>query len=617
MKSIIFVLAMAASSMAMAQDKDSLFVRNNYTKLERMIPMRDGIKLFTAIYVPKDEGKKYPFLMERTPYASDPYGENEYPEHLSRNLSLEKEKYIFVFQDVRGRYMSEGQFEEMTPHRSPKKSKADTDESSDTFDTIDWLLKNIKNNNGNVGIYGISYPGFYASASLPEAHPALKAVSPQAPVTDEFAGDDVYHNGAFFLMDNFGFYGFFDHPRTGPQKEYPPVAKNLKVSNSNFYSKIEPIGLVNEKYFNRQSKIWNEITEHNTYDSYWKARNIRPHLQNVKPAVLVVGGWFDAEDLFGPLHTYEAVEKQTPNNDCRIVMGPWTHGAWSRKDWTSYSTYSFDSNTADRFKEIEFGFFEFYLKGKGEFKQSEAYAFVTGSNEWKEFSSWPPKEAESVSVFLQSGHQLSLSAGQYEASSDEFTADPEKPVPYTETYRGSRNNDYMGADQRFAFNRPDVLSYQTEPLDNDMTFAGPIDVKLYFSTTGTDADLIVKVIDVHPEDSQNPKPNPKNLYLPGMQQLVRGDVLRGKFRTSLESPQAFVPNAPTEVNFRLNDICHTFKKGHRIMVQVQSSWFPLVDLNPQIFTDISNAKKEDFGKATHKIYTGQKYQSKVTMLKLK
>lgn len=605
------------TGLALGQKQDSAFVRANYIKVERMIPMRDGVKLFTAIYMPRDQSLPYPILMERTPYSSEPFGESSYPEHLSSNRELEQGKYIFVFQDVRGRYMSEGKFEEMTPHKALKKSKNDTDESSDTFDTIDWLLKNVRNNNGKVGIYGISYPGFYASASLPDAHPALKAVSPQAPVTDEFAGDDVYHNGAFFLMDNFSFYGFFDAPRPAPWKEYPALFSLLPVTSPDFYHQIEPISVAEDKYFKGQSKIWKEVTSHNTYDDYWKARNIRPHLKGVKPAVLVVGGWFDPEDLFGPLHTYQAIEQQTQGNDCRLVMGPWTHGAWVRKDWSTYADYDFGSNTADAFKKIESAFFEYYLKGTGSFGASEATVFITGSNEWRSFATWPPKETETLTLYLEKGSGLSFTKPTYDSSFAGFVSDPDKPVPYVNSFRGNRNNEYMGADQRFAATRPDVLVYQTNTLEADMTLTGPLEADLFFSTTGTDADIIVKIIDVQPDHAENPNPNPRNMYMPGMQQLVRAEVMRGKFRNSLERPEPFVPNRPTEVRFSLNDLGHTFRKGHRLMVQIQSTWFPLVDLNPQRFLDISKARIEDFQTSTHRIYTGKEFPSSIRGLKLK
>ena len=406
MKKIIFLVStMVFVFVSCAQKPDADYaklIKDNYTKIERMIPMHDGVKLFTAIYIPKDSTQKYPVLMERTPYSCAPYGENNYIVwRLGPNKLFAKEKYIFVYQDVRGRHKSEGQFQEMTPAIDNKKNN-ETDESSDTYETVEWLLKNISNNNGNVGIYGISYPGFYASASLPNAHPAIKAVSPQAPVTDEFEGDDAYHRGAFYLMDNFDFLNFFDHPRDAPREEDPLVNENIKIDDVyDFYLKAGPLKNLNANYFHDQSKIWNEYLQHSTNDSYWQARNIRPHLINIKPATFVVGGWFDAEDMFGALHTYDAIEKQNPVNNNRLIMGPWTHGAWASPEWMKFATHEFGSNTSKYFQDsLETTFFNFYLKDKGHFNAAEATIFETGSNAWKTYTTWPPKNSTPVNYYL-------------------------------------------------------------------------------------------------------------------------------------------------------------------------------------------------------------------------
>ena len=575
-----------------------------YKKIEQMIPMRDGVKLFTAIYIPKDANEKYPVLMERTPYSSAPYGETNFRRSLGPNPLFKNEKYIYVYQDVRGRHMSEGEFQEMTPAIDNKKTNKDVDESSDTYDTVDWLLKNIENNNGKVGIYGISYPGFYATASLPNAHPAIKAVSPQAPVTDEFEGDDAYHRGAFFLMDNFGFLNFFDHPRTGPRQRNPNVNDSIKIDDVyDFYLKTGPIKNLNNLYFHNQSKIWNEYLEHNTNDSYWKARNIRTHLTNVKPATLLVGGWFDAEDMFGALNTYAAIEKQNPVNDNRIIMGPWTHGGWESPDWSKFDTYSFGSNTSGYFQKMELDFFNAYLKGKGNFNASEATVFVTGSNEWKSFSQWPPKEATASKWLLNNNKELLLQNAPV-TGSDKYVSDPANPVPYLDKKSDDRLNEYMSADQTFASKRKDVLYYESAELQNDITIAGPITANLFVSTSGTDADFIVKVIDVLPDENKT-------------QQLVRAEVLRGKFRNSFEKPEAFVPNKITPVKLELNSTAHTFLKGHKIMVQVQSSWFPLVDLNPQQFMNIPTAGNADFKKETIEIYHDQAHPSSIEVMQVK
>ena len=581
-----------------AQDRASTkFIRENYTKIIANIPMRDGVKLFTVIYQPKDSSVPYPFLMERTPYSAEPYEMDEYPSSLGPNPSLMREKYIFVMQDVRGRYMSEGNFQEMTPHIAAKKTKKDTDESSDCFDTIEWLLKNISNHNGRVGIFGISYPGFYASASLPEAHPAIKAVSPQAPVTDEFIGDDVNHKGAFFLLDNFNFMNYFDKPRTGPVKDYDGEMMELNHNDAyDFFLKMGVIRNSNKPdYFGNKGKIWNEYISHDTYDDYWKARNIRQHLKNIKPAVLVVGGWYDAEDLFGALETYRSIEKNSRGNLNNLVMGPWTHGAWASGYWTSYAGMDLKSNTSGYYQDsIETPFFNFHLKGKGTLSLAEATVFETGSNEWKKYMQWPPADSKPTPFYLRGGSKLSQKAPTNNEGYTMYVSDPAHPVPYTRKKMRSRNNDYMGEDQSFVADRKDVVIFESAPLENDLTISGPIVANLFVSISTTDADFIVKLIDVESTPGQ-PDPAP-------VQRLVRAEVIRGKFRNDFSKPAAFVPNKIEQVKIELPDAAHTFKKGHSIMVQVQSSWFPLVDRNPQQFMKIPEAKATDFKKATIKIH---------------
>ncbi|WP_191906279.1 CocE/NonD family hydrolase [Hymenobacter baengnokdamensis] len=603
----------AAQTTTATRAQDSLFVRQNYRKVEQLIPMRDGVRLATIVYVPLDASvaRPYPFLMERTPYSAGPRGADNYPTRgpgPSRELS--QEKYIFVYQDVRGRYLSEGQFEEMTPalptaasdqaRRAPKGKPQAHDESTDTYDTIEWLLKNVAGNNGRVGIMGISYPGFYATASLPTAHPALKAVSPQAPVTDEFIGDDARHNGAFFLLDNFDFTNSFDVPRPQPLAKYTDLFP-LKIDDAyQYYLQLGPLKNANApQYFNQRARIWNEYLTHDTYDAYWQARNIRPHLTGIKPAVLVVGGWFDAEDLFGALHTYQAIEKQSPGTTNRLVMGPWTHGAWSRPDWSSFGPLNFGQNTAEYYRRtLETPFFNYYLKDKGSFNAAEATVFDTGANEWKTYAAWPPRAALPRTFYLGGAGQLSTAPTS--APADQYVSDPANPVPYAEGVLNNRRNEYMIDDQRFVAKRPDVLSFQTPALTQDLTVAGPITADLWVSTSGTDADFIVKLIDVLPDAA-------------GTQRLVRADVFRGRFRNSFEKPEAFQPNVPTQVKYELNDILHTFQKGHRLMVQVQSTWFPLVDRNPQQFVNISTAEAPDFQKATIRVYHEPGHASALTL----
>jgi len=617
----VLVLFVLTGSTTYAQMTDSAYVRDNYTKIERQIPMRDGVKLFTAIYIPKSKDQKYPFMINRTPYTVAPYGETMYKMTLGPSPLFLKEGFIFVYQDVRGKWMSEGQFVDVRPHVDQKKTKKDIDESSDTYDTIDWLIKNIPNNNGKAGIYGISYPGFYSAAALPGAHSGLKAVSPQAPVTDWFLGDDFHHNGAFMLADAFAFYSSFGVPRPlpiTPDKGPKPFKYPIK-DNYRFYMSIGALKNVKQKYFGDTIKFWNDMMEHGTYDKFWKDMNIRPHLKDVKPAVLVVGGFFDAEDAFGALNTYQAIEKQNTKTKNSLVMGPWFHGGWARGTGASFGDIEFGQQTSTWYgQNVEFPFFMHYLKDAKNELPAEATIFVTGSNEWKKFASWPPQETETQKLYLQADGKLSFTAPQtVSASFDEYVSDPNNPVPYQDGVQERRTREYMIDDQRFAARRPDVKVYQTDILTEDMTLTGPLLADLAVSTTGTDADYVVKLIDVYPEDTAAPTVNPKGIIMGGYEMLVRGEVMRGKFRNSFEKPEAFVPGQVTNVKYTLPDVAHTFKKGHKIMIQVQNSWFPLVDRNPQQFMDIYHAEDKDFQKATHRIYHDQANSSSLTITILK
>lgn len=606
---LIFIFFILAFDAFAQQKDDSVYIREHYTKVERYIPMRDGVKLFTSIYIPKDDSHKYPFLINRTPYTVAPYGENTYKATLGPDPLFIREGYIFVYQDVRGKWMSEGTYEDIRPHIDKKKGKTQIDESSDTYDTIDWLLKNIDNNNGKAGIYGISYPGFYSTAALPDAHPALKAVSPQAPVTDWFRGDDFHHNGAFMLADAFNFYSSFGVPR--PKPVTPGNAPN-KVQftindNYNFFMQLGALKHVKERYFGDSIKFWNDLTSHGTLDTFWRAREITPHLAAIKPAVMVVGGFFDAEDTYGALHTYKAIETQDQKANNHLVMGPWFHGGWVRSNGSFFGDIPFEQETSTWYqKNLELPFFNHYLKGIGTFNPAEATIFVTGSNEWKNFNTWPPKESVTKQMYLQANGKLSFEKPSQSNSFDEYVSDPKAPVPYQQGVNQSRSREYMIDDQRFASKRPDVMVYESDLLTEDITLTGPLMAKLKVSTTGTDADYVVKLIDVYPDDAPNPEPNPKGVIMGGYQMLVRGEVLRGKFRNSFEMPEPFVPSEVTAVNYTLPDVAHTFKKGHRIMIQIQNSWFPLVDRNPQKFLDIyKEANDDDFQKATHRIYHDQ------------
>ncbi len=620
-KLLLLAVALWFAFAASAQPpKDTSYIRDHYTKMEKYITMRDGKKLFTSIYLPKDQTKKYPILMTRTPYTVAPYGENNYRRSLGQNSLLLEEGFIFVYQDVRGKWKSEGDFIDVRPNIDNKKSKQQVDESSDTYDTIDWLVKNLPNNNGKVGIEGISYPGFYSTASLPNAHPALKAVSPQAPVTDWFVGEDFLHNGALFIMDAFSFITSFGVPRPMPitPAEFKTGIKFKYADNYKFYLNMGALPNYKKYYFGDSVKFWNNMMAHPNYDSFWKDMNIRPHLKNLTPATMVVGGFFDAEDCFGALHVYEAIEKQNPSGHKNmLVMGPWFHGGWESPDIQHFGDQDFGSNTSKWFREnLELPFFKYYLKDEGEMDLPEAAIYISGSNEWKKFSKWPPENTTEKTLYFHENGKLSFDAPTGNENFDEYVSDPASPVPYQDGIQSHRTREYMLDDQRFAERRPDVKTYQTDTLKEDITLTGPLVADLFSSISTTDADYVVKLIDVFPDNYPNPKPNPKNITMAGYEMLVRGEIFRGKFRNSFEKPEPFTPGKVTEVKYNLPDVGHTFKKGHRIMVQVQSSWFPLVDRNPQKFEDINQAKDSDFQKSIIRIYhDGQNKSSlKVTVL---
>jgi putative CocE/NonD family hydrolase len=600
-------LASLATAPRLAVAQGLEYVKAHYTKHEFKIPMRDGVRLFTSVYVPKDESTTYPILLNRTPYSVQPYGVDRSRADLGPHPSFGKSGYIFAYQDVRGRWMSEGVFVNMRPIRADSEKDA-VDESTDTYDTIDWLVKNIPNNNGKVGQSGISYPGFYTACGLVDSHPALKAASPQAPVLDWFVGDDFHHNGAFFLPHAFNFLANFGHPRPYPTSKAGTPFEHGTPDGYDFFLKLGPLSNADARHYKGDVPFWDEMMQHGTYDAFWKARNLRPHLKNVKPAVMTVGGWFDAENLFGALECYRNIESSSPGINNTLVMGPWFHGQWGGRSnpGEGLGHVNFDSRTAEFYRDsIEFPFFEHHLKGAPDPRLPEALVFQTGSNRWRRLDAWPPRAARKRLLVLGANGKLALrqnAEGAEREGFDEYVSDPSRPVPSNPDIAIGMTREYMVDDQRFAARRPDVLVYQTEPLEAEVTLAGPVRPELIVSTTGTDSDWIVKLIDVYPDDYPDPSPNPTGVKMGGYQQLVRGDVMRGKFRDSYEAPRPFEPGKPTPVRMKMNDVYHTFRPGHRIMVQVQSSWFPLVDLNPQTFVDIYQARPADFRKATQRLY---------------
>jgi putative CocE/NonD family hydrolase len=575
---------------------DSFDARANYDKFEYRIPMRDGVRLFTAVYVPKDTSQKWPVLLTRTPYSVGPYGPAEYSTHIGPSRKFAEDKFIFVYQDARGRFQSEGEFVDDRPITSDAPGSKTTDESTDAYDTIDWLIRNVPNNNGRVGMLGISYAGFYTDAGLVHAHPALLAASPQAPMADLYMGDDAYHNGAFMLVANFSFYtGFMKQSNpVFPEKEEKQFDYGTK-DGYKFYLNMGPLANADRRYFHHQNPYWTEMMKHTTYDKFWRARDILPHLKAVTPAVLVVGGWFDAEDLSGTLKTFRAIEERSPETDIKLVMGPWVHGGWERGKGSKLGDISFGSETGPFFEdEILLPFFRHHLKGAEDPGLPKAYVFETGKNAWHKQQQWPPADVRPKRLYLHRGGRLSFEPPKEAPAFDEYISDPSKAVPFLDTPSLFMETRYMDADQRFAHSRPDVLSYETEPMTADVTLAGPISPTLFVSTTGSDSDFDVKIADVYPDDAPD--------GLGGYEQMVRGEPFRGKFRNSFERPEPFKPGEVQQIHFTMPDVYHCFLKGHKILVQVQSSWFPLTDRNPQTFTDIPDASPEQFVKVTERIH---------------
>lgn len=624
---LFILLALGGPLAATADDKPPAYEpREHYTKYEYRVPVRDGRKLFTAVYVPKDQSRRYPFLMVRTPYGCGPYGvDRDNVRRLAPSEEFLKNGYIFVCQDVRGRNQSEGEFVEMTPHKPVKKTAADVDESSDTHDSVQWLLDRIPGHNGRVGLWGISYPGFYTAASIIDSHPAIKAASPQAPIADLFMGDDSYHGGAFMLAANFGFYTGFKPQQTPvlPPKQWPQFDWGT-LDGYEFYLQHGNLDALSARlakdggpnpYFDVQIR-------HDRYDGFWQPRALTPHLKNIRAAVLTVGGWFDAEDLAGPLAIHRAIAKQSPATDNRLVMGPWVHGGWVGAPGRQLGRVQFHQPTSEQFQQdVLLPFFEQHLRADGEVKApkvpvAKATVFETGTNVWRRYDAWPPKEAQPRTLYFASGGRLSFTppaAAQPEF--DSWVSDPNKPVPFVDHTTLGVPQDYMVGDQRFAATRPDVLTFRSDVLEEDVVIAGPIVARLFASTSGTDADWVVKLIDVYPPEleeeaakkrkARTEDVEPDESPLGGTQQLVRGDPLRGRFRKSFETPEAMVPGQVEELRVALRDVNHSFRRGHRIMVQLQSSWFPLIDRNPQTFVPIRSAKPEDFRPATQKLYRWQ------------
>ena len=649
--SIAMLLCLFAGPVLYAQEQTKEereladYIKSHYTKREVQISMRDGVKLFACIYEPKDKDHKYPIMLDRTPYSVRPYGANEYKTSLGPDELFAREKFIFVYQDVRGRYMSEGEYEDVRPY-IPHKTGNQIDETTDTYDTVDWLIKNVANNNGRVGVWGISYPGFYSSMAGIDGHPAVKAISPQAPVSDWFHGDDMNHNGALFLAQNFRFFAYFGQQRTSPTgsndyvKPYPWGAED----GYNLYLRMGGMGKSGDLFWQKagfRSKFWDQQLLHPNYDQFWKERNILPNLKNIHAAVMTVGGWYDNEDLFGALATYQHIEKQNPGIYNVLVMGPWFHGGWVRSDGDWLGTAYFGGKTGVNYRQrFELPFFNYFLKDKGDISQiKEVNGFDTGTNDWREFADWSPGSSRDTPLYLMDNGLLKFGdgvAGKRPPDGpkvyDEYVSDPWNPVPYTQKITVSYPRDFMTEDQRFAATRPDVLVYQTDVLTQDTTVAGNIKPELFISSSGTDSDFVVKLIDVFPDDYRYPETGRKlpdgeperikppedsagSVFKPGgYQMLLRGEPFPARFRNGFEKPVPLKPNVPAKIAYVMPGIVHTFKKGHRIMVQIQSTWFPLVARNPQKFmANYKQGTDADFQKATERVYHSTAQPSRIVL----
>ena len=607
MKKQLIVLLLVGLCMRGFAQTDTFTI---YKKTSVMIPMRDGTKLFTVILAPAyNTAQALPVLIQRTPYGA------EIPIKDGNNLNitytgfsvLGKGGYIFVLQDIRGKYKSEGSMEIHQPIIHLKE-KGKIDESTDTYDTVDWLVKNVSNNNGKAGIYGVSYPGWLALVGAIDPHPALKVASEQACMGDLFLGDDFHHNGAFRLSYGMEYSYEVEYDKT-TDSDFPFPQYDLY----DWYVKLGSLKTVNEKYLHNKIPTWNNFAQHPNYDSFWQKNSTLSYVTHPEIPMLHVGGYFDQEDMNGPQLMYAAMEKKDTFNRNYIVLGPWNHGQWSRNNADSLGKIAFENNTAGWFQALQKKWFDYWLKGIGDGKFNEANCFQTGTNQWKTYDTWPPKETSVKSLYAKSDNTASFSKPAIEKASVTYVSDPKKPVPYRSTPieatygRGSRWRTWHVEDQRFVYSRPDVVSFSADSLTEDMTVTGKITAHVFASTTGTDADFIVKLIDVYPAFD-------KSLSMSNYQLPVAMEVFRGRFRKSFEKPEPFIPGKPEEIVIDLHQINHTFKKGHRLMIQIQSTWFPVIDRNPQKFvSNIFEAKESDFIKAEHTIYCSEKYPTHIDL----
>lgn len=597
----LLALAVACffQGLAMAEEPE---IAARYEKREHRIRMRDGVELYTVVYLPRDRSRPRPILLQKTPYGAEPYGAGKLHEQdqIAPGEAFLRENYILVLQEARGTHSSGGDFTYLDPSVPA--------ERHDVHDTIEWLVTHVPGNNGRVGMWGISYPGWYAMVAAIEPHPALAAVSPQATTADPFIGDDNHYNGAFYLGSLTWAWGM-THVTSGRGQNW---LEDLPAFTKDYESMLNavPLSEVNHRWFARKlsKTLWEDMIEHPNYDDYWQARDLTRYLKGVKLPVLLVGGWFDHCDPYGTFAAYRAIEAGNPANRSSLIAGPWKHGGWQSKDASRAGIHDFGSNTAETYRsEAVFPFFQRHLCGEEVPELPEALVFETGRNRWHRFEAWPPPEVRPKALYLHAGGGLDFEAPRPEAreTTDKLLCDPSRPVPMSgDPWGEGSGSSHMLADHRYATTRPDVLVYRTEPLAEDLTIAGPVEIEIHLSTTGTDADCFVKLIDVHPEDGSNKA---------GYQELVNFQVLRAKYRESFSKPSPLAPGKVTPLRFQIWDRMHTFRAGHRIMVHIHGSWFPLFDRNPHVFTNIYRAAASGYQTATHTIHRSSRGPSHLVL----
>ena len=584
----------------------------SYDKTEHMVPMRDGAELFTIVYTPREAAEPVPIMLFRTPYSIAPYAVGAYRNPLGPSAEFDRAGYVFVFQDARGKFRSEGDFEVIRPLAPKPKGPVTVDESTDNYDAIEWALANLGGHNGKVGQWGISYPGWQTTMGMVDAHPALAASSPQASPSDMFIGDDWHHNGAFRIMYAFSWLAGNARLRDAPTEVRAGPFDYGTDSGYEFFLAAGAAANINDLYFHGDVPAWNDFIEHDTYDDYWQRQNALPHLRDIRHPILNVAGWFDTEDFYGPMSIYRTIEAENPGTENTLAAGPWLHGGWRRMLGDHLGCIEFGDETSVTFqRDVQFPFFEHHLRGADGWTPHEAFVFETGSNVWRTHETWPPPEIQPVALYLREDGKLSFDAPATESDPDSYVSDPNDPVPFSAEERTTLGHLWKVEDQRFASARPDVLSYVSDPLEEDLTIAGPILADIFVSTTGTDADWIVKLIDVYPDDA--PDSPFCDVQMGGFQMHLAGEIMRGRFRNSLENPEAMAPGEVTPIHIDLRDRYHTFKASHRIMVHVQSSWFPAYDRNPQQFVNTYTASADQYVTATQTVHRDAMYPSRVTL----